>query len=162
MLKKIFFFILIANLFSLVAPLPLLAAITPTPVVPQPATGAPATGGAITTGVSSFGNAVYGSTPQAPGQIVALIIRALLGLLGLLFFCLVVYGGFLYMTAGGEESKITKAKGTIKTAVIGLIIILLAYAISSFIISQLLQASGPGSPPPTTPPPAGPGTGATP
>lgn len=154
MQKKIFLFTLILVFVTLLTPTALLAADIPITITP-PTTGATgATGGAITTGVSSFGNSVYGSTPQAPGQIVALIIRALLGVLGLLFFCLVLYGGFLYMTAGGEEAKITKAKGTIRTAVIGLIIILLSYAISSFVLSQLLKASdaGSGSLPTTSPP----------
>ena len=45
-----------------------------------------------------------------------------------------VYGGYLWMTARGNEEEVTKAKNLIKAAIIGLIIVLAAYAISIFVI----------------------------
>jgi hypothetical protein len=52
--------------------------------------------------------------------------------LGVLFVCLTVYAGFLWMTAGGNEEHIEKAKKLLFRAVIGLIIVLSAYSIAWF------------------------------
>ncbi|MEK7516419.1 MAG: hypothetical protein AAB562_02380 [Patescibacteria group bacterium] len=94
--------------------------------------------------------------------IVARIIRNLLGLLGLVAVVIILYGGFVWMTSGGEESKITQAKDIIKNGVIGLAIMLLATAITQFIITQLIAASlggglfgGPAQPPSFTTPLSG-------
>lgn len=71
------------------------------------------------------------------GSIVASIIRTALSLLALIFLVLVVFSGFQWMTAAGNESKIEKAQETIKAALIGLIIVLAAYAITYFIFTYL-------------------------
>lgn len=73
--------------------------------------------------------------------IIARIIRNLFGLLGLVAVVIILYGGFVWMTSGGEESKITQAKDIIKNAAIGLAIMVLAFSITQFVISQLLAAS---------------------
>ncbi len=70
----------------------------------------------------------------APGQIVGSIIYPFLGLLGAVFVVLMIYAGFLYMTAQGNEDQVEKAKTIIKNAVIGVVIISLAYAITNFVI----------------------------
>lgn len=103
-----------------------------------------ASAGIITEGVSSFGGQVYGGEPRPPQEIAALIIKALMGLLGMVFFALLVYGGFLYMTAAGKEDQIKKAKDTIIRAVIGLLIVLTSYAIASFILGAIGEGTGPG------------------
>lgn len=77
---------------------------------------------------------------------IANIIRVILGILGLVAVVIIIYGGFLYMTAAGEVEKIKTAKKLLAGAVIGLIIILSSFAIASFVISQLQQAVGPGGP----------------
>jgi hypothetical protein len=69
------------------------------------------------------------------------IINILLSILGVIFFVLLVYGGFLWMTSQGNEDKVKKAKTLITDAVIGLVIILAAYAISSFVITSLVEAT---------------------
>ncbi len=74
--------------------------------------------------------------------IVARIIRVALGLLGIVALVLVVYAGFLWMTAGGNEEQIAGAKKLLLNTVIGLAIILSAYAIVSFVISRLTDATG--------------------
>lgn len=61
------------------------------------------------------------------------IIRWILGILALLAVIFVIYGGFLWLTAGGDEARIDKAKKVISGAVIGLIIVLLAWAIVIFV-----------------------------
>lgn len=74
-------------------------------------------------------------------KFVGQIINVLLSVLGIIFFVLLVYGGFLWMTSGGNDDKVKKAKTLITDAVIGLIIILAAYAISAFVINSLVTAT---------------------
>lgn len=73
-----------------------------------------------------------------PEQIISTAITALLSLLGVIFVGLTVYGGFTWMMAGGDEQKVTKAKDVIKESLIGLVIVLGAYALSYFVISFLI------------------------
>ncbi len=68
-------------------------------------------------------------------------ISVLLGLLGIVFVVLVVYAGFLYLTSNGEETNVKKAKKLLTQAIIGLIIIVSAYAISSYVIDALSAVS---------------------
>ena len=65
------------------------------------------------------------------------LIFLLLGILGSLFLLLVIYGGITWMTAAGNEEKITKARNTVVHAVIGLIIVLAAYLLTNFVIFNL-------------------------
>lgn len=74
-----------------------------------------------------------------------MLISVLLGVLGIIFLVLVIWAGFLWMTAGGDDKKVGKAKGILVTAVIGLVILLSAYAISSFVLNQLIEATGSGA-----------------
>jgi cytochrome bd-type quinol oxidase subunit 2 len=76
-----------------------------------------------------------------PGEIVAGIIKATLSVIGILLVALLVYGGYLWMTAGGEEEKITQAKQIIRNAIIGIAIVLAAYTISVFVVNRLLYAT---------------------
>ncbi|MCX6746472.1 MAG: Ig-like domain-containing protein [Candidatus Parcubacteria bacterium] len=71
---------------------------------------------------------------------IAQIIRVALGLLGIVAVVIILYGGFLYLTSMGEPEKIKKAKDVLRDGVIGLIIILMAFAIASFIINAIMQA----------------------
>lgn len=70
------------------------------------------------------------------------IIRAALGLLGVVALGIVLYGGYLYMTAGGNEEQITSAKKTIINGVIGMAITLSAFTITQFVLSRLIEATG--------------------
>jgi len=58
-------------------------------------------------------------------------------LLGIIFIILMIYAGYNWMTAQGEEEKVTKAKTTIQRAIIGLIIVVSAYAITAFVFKSL-------------------------
>ena len=81
-----------------------------------------------------------GITPGAPDNpevVVGILIRGLLSILGVLFFLLIIYGGFLWMTAQGAEEQISKAKRIIISASVGLAVVLAAYLVS-FTIIQLL------------------------
>ena len=77
------------------------------------------------------------------------IINAFLGLIGIVLVGIVIYAGFIYMTAGGDETKVQKAKGYLVNAAIGLAITLSAFAITAFIFraitgSDQLGTTGPG------------------
>ncbi|MFA6271756.1 MAG: hypothetical protein WC693_01425 [Patescibacteria group bacterium] len=65
------------------------------------------------------------------------IIRWVLGLLGLIGVVMVMYGGFTWMTAGGNEDKIEKAKKVISAAVIGMVIVILSWAVVTFALGVL-------------------------
>lgn len=63
-------------------------------------------------------------------------ISAALTLVGLIFLVLMVYGGYLWMTARGAEEQIGKAQKIIFGTIIGLVVVLSAYAITFFVIGQ--------------------------
>src|SRR6185436_13795788 len=72
------------------------------------------------------------------------IVRIVLGFIGIIFFSLILYGGFVWMFSQGERDKIARAKKIIVSAVIGVLITLMSYAIASFIINSLSGAGGNG------------------
>ncbi len=74
---------------------------------------------------------------------VARIIRVAMGLLGIVAVVIILIGGFTWMTAGGNSEKVDQAKQWIFAGIIGLAIILSAYAIASFVINQLYEATKP-------------------
>ena len=80
-------------------------------------------------------------TPETFSKNVARMINVALGFLGIIFLVLFVYAGFMWMTAAGNEERITKSKKTMIAAIIGVTIVLSAYAISYFVIDQLLIAT---------------------
>ncbi len=67
-------------------------------------------------------------------QTVINIVQWVLGLLGLVAVIMILIGGFQWMTAGGNEEKVASAKKIISAAVIGLIVVLLAWAIVIFVV----------------------------
>jgi hypothetical protein len=89
---------------------------------------------------TGLGGAASAQGAQLP-VLIGRIIRVLLSLLGIIFVVLMVYAGFKWMTARGESEPIDEAKSTIRSAIIGLIIIFLAYAITGFVIDSVLKAT---------------------
>ena len=73
-------------------------------------------------------------------------IKVILGMIGVVFFVLTFYAGFLWMTASGDDSKIEKAKGIFSASTIGLIIIISAYGITTLIVNYILTTSTPVTP----------------
>jgi hypothetical protein len=86
-------------------------------------------------------SAAFDTKQTEPTAIISNIIGTLLGLLGLIFIILIIYGGFLWMTAQGNEEQIKKAKTMLVNATIGIIIISLAYAITYWVFTSLLPAT---------------------
>lgn len=80
------------------------------------------------------------NTRQSLESIVADVISILLGLVGIIFMLLSLYGGYIWMTSAGEPDKIKKAKGLILNGAIGMLIILTAYSITYFVARQIESA----------------------
>ena len=70
-------------------------------------------------------------------DIFSAFITAVISIIGVVFIALMIYAGYLWMTARGNEEQVTKAKNLITAAVIGIIIVFAAYAISYFVISKV-------------------------
>ena len=87
------------------------------------------------------GGAGYNTSVQDPEPVIGQVIKALISFLGVIFFILIVYGGFLWMTAGGSPEKVDKAKKIIINAVVGLILVMFAYAITLYIVFQITAAT---------------------
>ncbi|MDO8581810.1 MAG: TrbC/VirB2 family protein [bacterium] len=96
-------------------------------------------------GLSTFQNSGSGLATTDIRITIGNIIRIFLGLLGTIAIVLILYAGFMWMTAAGNEEKIEKAKKILTNAVIGLVLILAAFGIVSFIISSILSASSSGT-----------------
>jgi hypothetical protein len=75
--------------------------------------------------------------------IIGNVVRIFIGLLGIIFVLLTIYAGYLYLTAQGEEDKVTHAKETLQRGVIGLVIIMTAYTIATFVINALMVSTRP-------------------
>ncbi|MEK7459304.1 MAG: hypothetical protein AAB663_02760 [Patescibacteria group bacterium] len=74
-------------------------------------------------------------------QTIGQLIRVLLGFLGVIAVVVILLGGFKWMTAGGNDEKVTEAKQLIIAGIIGLAIILSAFAIATFVISSIVSAT---------------------
>ncbi|MFA6919158.1 MAG: hypothetical protein WC244_03570 [Patescibacteria group bacterium] len=73
------------------------------------------------------------------------LVKAILSLLGVVAILIVLYGGFKWMTAAGDEGKVDGAKKLIISGIIGIIIVVAAYAIASFVLSAIQNAAGTGA-----------------
>ena len=74
--------------------------------------------------------------------IIARVIRVFIGTLGIVFTVIVLYSGFIYMTAQGDPDKVKKAVAMIKNGIIGLILCLSSYTIATYILNRILDAAG--------------------
>ncbi|RLC39034.1 hypothetical protein DRH27_00725 [Candidatus Falkowbacteria bacterium] len=73
-------------------------------------------------------------------QVIGKIISAVLALLGIIFLFLIIYGGYIWMLARGNENDTKKAKDIITNAIIGLLVVVGAYAITFFVSNSLYEA----------------------
>lgn len=72
---------------------------------------------------------------------VATIVSAGLSMVGVIFLVLMIYGGYIWMIARGDEAEAKKAKGIITMAIIGLVVVIAAYAISTFVVGRLIAGA---------------------
>ena len=82
-----------------------------------------------------------GSGTQDVRVTIATIVKSAMSLLGIVAVLIILYGGFKWMTSQGSEEGVGEAKKIIIAGIIGLVIILMAYAIASFVISNLVTAT---------------------
>lgn len=80
-----------------------------------------------------------GLTSRELPDIIGQLINIVLGFMGILLLAYLLYAGFLWMTAGGDSKQVDKAKDMIRNAIIGLIIIVASFAISNFVLTQLVN-----------------------
>jgi len=83
-------------------------------------------------GVSTY------SFPHAIGR----IIQVFLSILGVVFMAYIIWAGYLWMIARGDEEKVTKSKAIIRGSIIGLIIVLAAYIITATVIDRFTTIGG--------------------
>lgn len=72
-------------------------------------------------------------------SIVGNVVGIALGLIGIVFLGLMLFAGYNWMTAQGDEEKVGKAKSIIIQTIIGIIIIVGAYASWAFLFEKLLK-----------------------
>lgn len=72
---------------------------------------------------------------------IAKTIQLIISFLGIIAVVIILIGGFKWMTAGGSEDKVAEAKKLIIAGIIGLVIILFAFAIASFVLSNLANVT---------------------
>ncbi len=73
--------------------------------------------------------------------LVGTILNSVLSLVGVLFLVIIVWGGFLWMTARGNEQQVEKAKQLITSAIIGLLIIAGGYVITNTVLGFVITAT---------------------
>lgn len=121
------------------------AAISSIATLAAPLLANAAIGSGLTSATNSLDISVQSSSLNGATSLPTIIgkgVGVLLGVLGIAFVVMVVYAGFLYLTAQGEDANVKKAKKMMTQAVIGMVIVVSAYAISSYVIAALSRISG--------------------
>lgn len=110
----------------------------------NPETSGPPTGITKTLLETAAGKAGYDLSGQGQtlSSVIASVLNGIFSILGVVFLAYMIWAGWLWMTASGNDEQVSRAKHMITSAIIGIIVILAAYAITYFIIS----AVAPGGP----------------
>lgn len=87
--------------------------------------------------IGRIGQFASTASPLGPKLIILNVIAYVLGLVGMLFLIMVIYSGYQWISAGGNEEMITKAKTRLTNAIIGLGATLGAYAITTWIFNAI-------------------------
>jgi hypothetical protein len=96
-------------------------------------------GATISAGLDEAASGTYSQGSLA--VLIGKLISGLLSVTGIIFLALTIYAGILYMTAMGEPDKVKKAKNILTYTILGLIIIVGAYAFTGYVINALSQAT---------------------
>lgn len=75
-----------------------------------------------------------------PREITGAVVGVVLAALGVMFMLQIIIGGIRWLSAAGNEEKVTAAKGTITHALIGLVIVIGAYALVNYVLQGLLSS----------------------
>ena len=96
-----------------------------------------------TFGFESINEGLGGTLKETdPRTMVGSIINVALGFLGVIAVVIILIGGFKWMTAGGSEEKVGEAKKMLGYGVIGLVIVLAAWGLATFVINSIYTATG--------------------
>lgn len=115
--------------------------LTPAIAGAQPEKGQGGGGGGISaTELGLYYGEATGLGTQSLQATITSIIRVALSLLGIVALVIVLMGGFKWMTAGGSEDKVKEAKRLIFQGIIGMAIVLAAFAITTFVVESLTTA----------------------
>lgn len=133
---KLFLVLFLLTIFSASFVVPALASTMPGPSTSQPSTGL---GNAFKTDLGSplDAAAVQGggfNTSVTFEIIVSTVLTMVLGFMGAIFLVLAIYAGYNWMMAGGNEERVEKSKQTLTNAIIGIIVVLGAYAMVRIIV----------------------------
>jgi hypothetical protein len=72
-------------------------------------------------------------------ELIGFIIRAITGIVGSIALLMFVAGGFVWMTAAGNEERVKLGKNILIWSTLGLVVIFSAYAITRYVITALLE-----------------------
>jgi len=96
--------------------------------------------------LTKAGQGAYGGSLQGTTSLPVMIggiVKVILGFMGMLLALILIYSGYLYMTAGGEQKQIDKAKNYIRNGIVGLLIVVASYAITTYVVNSLISAVTP-------------------
>ncbi|HBB37928.1 MAG: hypothetical protein UV82_C0012G0024 [Candidatus Magasanikbacteria bacterium GW2011_GWD2_43_18] len=79
------------------------------------------------------------TTDTTFAETLGVVVKTILSFVGIIFLSLMVYAGYLWMTARGESDQVDKAKKIIVQSIIGLVITVGAYSITAFVVPALLK-----------------------
>lgn len=97
----------------------------------------------LTEPLKKSGQGIYGkeAVVYSLPTYVGVILRTVFSFIGVIMVVIVVYAGFLWLTAGGNQEQVKKAKSWITNGVIGMILVLSAFAITDYVFYRLYQAT---------------------
>lgn len=90
---------------------------------------------------SAAGTAGYDANADETSfaELIGSIIKTVLSFVGVIFLVLMVYAGYLWMTARGDETQIEKSQNIIRSSIIGLAITVGSFSITAFILPKILE-----------------------
>jgi hypothetical protein len=83
----------------------------------------------------------YDTANRTLDSLTITLVDVILSALGLIFLINMIVAGFIWMTSAGNEEKIKKAKGVLIASLIGLLVVIAAYAITFFVFKNIVEAS---------------------
>jgi len=84
-------------------------------------------------GFSTVDTTNRAAAQRAAGNLIGDVIAAVLSFVGVVFILLIIYAGYMWMTAAGNEEQVKKAQKIIRASVVGILVIALAYAVTAFV-----------------------------
>lgn len=78
---------------------------------------------------------------KSPIETATSLINTVMIFLGLIAVCIILFGGFKWMTAMGSEDKIGEAKKLMGAGVVGIVIILSAWGIAKYVLEKAVDVT---------------------